>query len=41
MVDWDIHHGNGTQKHFYEDDRFVHRVTLLPVFGERPVRGAI
>ena len=24
MVDWDIHHGNGTQKHFYEDSRYVH-----------------
>lgn len=24
IVDWDIHHGNGTQKAFYEDDRVLY-----------------
>ncbi|KAL2708011.1 Histone deacetylase [Kluyveromyces marxianus] len=24
IVDWDIHHGNGTQKTFYEDDRVLY-----------------
>jgi acetoin utilization deacetylase AcuC-like enzyme len=27
VVDWDVHHGNGTQDHFYQDDR----VTFLSI----------
>lgn len=23
IVDWDVHHGNGTQKMFYEDPRVL------------------
>jgi Histone deacetylase domain len=23
IVDWDVHHGNGTQKTFYEDSRVL------------------
>ncbi len=23
IFDWDIHHGDGTQKHFYEDDQVL------------------
>lgn len=24
ILDWDVHHGNGTQQHFYEDDQVVY-----------------
>ncbi|MCL5256480.1 MAG: histone deacetylase [Chloroflexi bacterium] len=37
IVDWDVHHGNGTQEAFYEDDRVmcfsVHQWPLFPGTG--------
>ena len=37
IVDWDLHHGNGTQKIFYESDRVlycsVHQVNIFPRTG--------
>lgn len=35
ILDWDVHHGNGTQKTFYDDDRVLfidlHQDNLFPV----------
>ncbi len=37
IVDWDLHHGNGTQKIFYESDRVlycsIHQVNIFPRTG--------
>lgn len=33
IVDWDVHHGNGTQKIFYEDGRVL--FVSLHRFGDR------
>jgi len=34
ILDWDVHHGNGTQESFYEDDRVLqidlHQENLFP-----------
>lgn len=44
IVDWDVHHGNGTQEIFYEDaDVFylsLHQSPLYPGTGAREERGA-
>lgn len=36
IVDWDVHHGNGTQKMFYKDPRVlffsVHRYNIISCF---------
>jgi acetoin utilization deacetylase AcuC-like enzyme len=44
IVDWDVHHGNGTQDMFYEDARVlyvsVHQSPLYPGTGEIGERGA-
>ena len=44
IVDWDAHHGNGTQDAFYEDDRVlyvsVHQWPLYPGTGRIDERGA-
>ena len=44
IVDWDVHHGNGTQDAFYEDDRVLyvslHQWPLYPMTGLRDERGA-
>jgi acetoin utilization deacetylase AcuC-like enzyme len=38
IVDWDVHHGNGTQDVFYEDDRVlfvsIHQSPLYPGTGD-------
>ncbi len=38
IVDWDVHHGNGTQHSFYGTDRVlfcsVHRSGIFPLFGQ-------
>ena len=38
IVDWDVHHGNGTQEIFYEDDRVlfasIHQSPLYPGTGD-------
>ena len=43
IVDWDIHHGNGTQDIFYHSDRIlycsVHQAFLFPGTGLREERG--
>lgn len=43
IVDWDVHHGNGTQDAFYEDDRVlftsIHQWPLYPMTGRRDERG--
>lgn len=31
IVDWDVHHGQGTQRAFYDDPRFV-LITLISIF---------
>ncbi|MDD1718222.1 MAG: histone deacetylase [Methanoregulaceae archaeon] len=37
IVDWDLHHGNGTQKIFYESDRVlycsIHQLNIFPRTG--------
>jgi acetoin utilization deacetylase AcuC-like enzyme len=37
IVDWDLHHGNGTQKCFYDDDRVlycsIHQINTFPRTG--------
>jgi acetoin utilization deacetylase AcuC-like enzyme len=37
IIDWDLHHGNGTQKIFYEDDRVlycsIHQGNIFPHTG--------
>lgn len=43
IVDWDVHHGNGTQEIFYEDDSVLyislHQFPLWPGTGARSERG--
>ena len=43
IVDWDVHHGNGTQDIFYEDGSVfyfsVHQAPLYPNTGHRHERG--
>jgi len=43
IVDWDVHHGNGTQAAFYESDRVlfcsVHEMGSFPGSGWPPERG--
>ena len=37
IIDWDIHHGNGTQKIFYQNDRVlycsIHQSNIFPFSG--------
>lgn len=44
VVDWDVHHGNGTQAMFWEDGRVgflsIHRWPFYPGTGSRDERGA-
>ncbi len=44
IVDWDVHHGNGTQDIFYYSDRVlycsVHQAHTFPGTGRRDERGA-
>ena len=44
IVDWDVHHGNGTQDMFYEDGRVlylsVHQSPFYPFTGQVEERGA-
>ena len=44
IVDWDVHHGNGTQDIFYEDERVLfislHQSPLYPGTGSLRERGA-
>jgi acetoin utilization deacetylase AcuC-like enzyme len=44
IVDWDVHHGNGTQDAFYESDKVlfcsVHQWPLYPGTGAASERGA-
>ena len=44
VVDWDVHHGNGTQDAFYETDRVffcsVHQSPLYPGTGAAGERGS-
>jgi acetoin utilization deacetylase AcuC-like enzyme len=44
VVDWDVHHGNGTQDVFYESDRVlfvsIHQSPLYPGTGAPDERGA-
>ena len=44
MVDWDVHHGNGTQDIFYEDPSVLfislHQYPFWPGTGSRNERGA-
>jgi acetoin utilization deacetylase AcuC-like enzyme len=44
IVDWDVHHGNGTQDAFYESDRVlftsIHQWPLYPGTGATSERGA-
>ena len=44
IVDWDVHHGNGTQQAFYESDRVlycsVHRGHYYPYSGRTEERGS-
>lgn len=43
VLDWDVHHGNGTQDTFYEEDRVlvcsVHQSPLYPGTGRTTERG--
>jgi acetoin utilization deacetylase AcuC-like enzyme len=43
IVDWDVHHGNGTQEIFYEDASIfyfsTHQYPLYPGTGSREERG--
>lgn len=43
IIDWDVHHGNGTQAAFYEDDSVlyisVHQHPLFPGTGRAEERG--
>ena len=43
IVDWDVHHGNGTQDTFYEDDSILyfssHQHPLFPGTGKRDETG--
>ncbi len=44
ILDWDVHHGNGTQDAFYEEDRVlfcsIHQWPLYPMTGRESERGA-
>lgn len=44
IIDWDVHHGNGTQDAFYEEDRVlfcsIHQWPLYPMTGRATERGA-
>jgi acetoin utilization deacetylase AcuC-like enzyme len=44
IVDWDVHHGNGTQQAFYDDPSVfffsTHQFPLYPGSGRRDERGA-
>jgi acetoin utilization deacetylase AcuC-like enzyme len=44
IVDWDVHHGNGTQQTFYEDDSVfyisLHQYPFYPGTGSAGERGA-
>ena len=44
IIDWDVHHGNGTQDAFYEEDRVlfcsIHQWPLYPKTGRATERGA-
>jgi len=44
IVDWDVHHGNGTQEMFWEDGRVgffsIHRWPFYPGSGDRDETGA-
>ena len=44
IVDWDVHHGNGTQEVFYDDPTVlyfsVHRYPFYPMTGSKAERGA-
>ena len=44
IIDWDVHHGNGTQHTFYDDPTVfffsVHQFPLYPGTGAREERGA-
>jgi len=44
IVDWDVHHGNGTQEVFYEDDTVlyfsIHRYPFYPGTGSADEKGA-
>jgi acetoin utilization deacetylase AcuC-like enzyme len=44
VVDWDVHHGNGTQEVFYESDRVlylsIHQSPLYPGTGQAHEAGA-
>lgn len=44
IIDWDVHHGNGTQDAFYESDRVLfvsfHQSPLYPGSGAASERGA-
>lgn len=44
IVDWDVHHGNGTQAAFYDDGSVlyfsVHRYPFYPMTGTRDERGS-
>ena len=44
ILDWDVHHGNGTQDAFYEEDRVlfcsIHQWPLYPMTGRAAERGA-
>jgi acetoin utilization deacetylase AcuC-like enzyme len=43
IVDWDVHHGNGTQDIFYEDESVgffsIHRFPFYPGSGDRSETG--
>jgi acetoin utilization deacetylase AcuC-like enzyme len=43
IVDWDVHHGNGTQDAFYDSDRVlycsVHQMGLFPYSGSKEETG--
>lgn len=43
IIDWDVHHGNGTQDAFYDTDQVlfisVHQTPLYPGTGRRDERG--
>lgn len=43
ILDWDVHHGNGTQDAFYDSDRVffcsIHQWPLYPGTGAAPERG--
>ena len=43
IIDWDVHHGNGTQEIFYDDDSVLyislHQFPFYPGTGSAPERG--